>query len=90
MRSAYSIAAALTLALLLPFAAHAASQPSKMKLCANQYHQQKIPKNQYRSFMAQCLKKDPARAAMAAKAATSGTSAVTAAAPTQQKQDEDL
>ena len=90
MRSAHSIAAALTLSLLLPFAAHAAGQPSKMKLCAVQYHQQKIPKNQYRSFMAQCMKKDSASAPMATKAATPAVSTVTAATPTQQKQDEEL
>ena len=90
MRSTCSIAAALTLSLLLPFAAQAASQPSKMKLCATQYHQQKIAKSQYRSFMSQCLKKDSARAPMAAKAAASRASTVTATESTQQKQDEGL
>ena len=87
MRNAYSIAAVLTLSLVLPFAADAASPPSKMKLCAEQYHQQKIPKNQYRSFMAECMKKDSARVPMAAKAEAPP---VTTAAPTQQKQDETL
>ena len=87
MRNAYSIAAVLTLSLVLPFAAAAASQPNKMKLCAEQYHQQKIPKNQYRSFMAECMKKDSAPVPMAAKAEAPP---VTTAAPTQQKQDETL
>ena len=89
MRNANSIAAALTVSLLLPFAAHAVGQPSKMKLCAEQYHQQKIPKNQYRSFMSQCLKKDGTRTPIAGKAAASAASTVTATTPAQ-KQDEGL
>ena len=88
MRSAYSVAAILTLALLLPVAAHAANPQSKMKMCADQYHEQKIPKHEYRSFMSRCLKKDSARAAPAPKLADTAAPAVTVAAPAPQQQDD--
>jgi len=35
-------------------------QQSRMKACAAQYHQQKLAKSQYKSFMSQCLKTTPA------------------------------
>src|SRR5271170_1374923 len=34
------------------------AQSNRMKACAAQYHQQNIPKNQYKTFMSSCLKKN--------------------------------
>ncbi len=53
------------------------AQQNRMKACAVQYHEKKIPKHDYRKFMSQCLRKNPkAPAAATAKAKT-----VTLAAP---------
>lgn len=74
-------AALLTTFLLAPVAAQAGTQQDKMKSCAQEYHQQGIAKSQYKTFMAQCLKKDSG----SASTAMSGKAAPTAAATPQRE-----
>ncbi len=57
-------------------------QQNRMKACAGQYRAKKIPKHDYRKFMSQCLRKNPAAPAAKAKAATAAVpAAIPASAP---------
>jgi len=58
------------------------AQQNRMKACAVQYHEKKIPKHDYRKFMSQCLRKNPkAPTAASAKAKTVTLSAPAAPPP---------
>ncbi len=76
------IATLLAVAVFAPISAQAGEQQDRMKGCAKQYHEQNIPKDQYRAFMSKCLKKDSgmtSTAPAAAKPAPSATMAAPAA-----------
>ncbi len=59
------ICCVMLVALLGASASHAAApkkmtaQQNRMKMCAVQYHEKKIPKHDYRKFMSQCLRTHP-------------------------------
>lgn len=76
------IAVVLAVAVFAPFSAQAGVQQDRMKDCSKQYREQNIPKNQHRTFMSQCLKKDagPAAATPAVKPASAPAAAAPAAA----------
>jgi hypothetical protein len=74
------IAALLAVAVFAPLSAQAGEQQDRMKGCAKQYHEQNIPKDQYRAFMSKCLKKDSGMTA-AAPAAAKPAAATPAPAP---------
>jgi hypothetical protein len=83
------IATLLAVAVFAPISAQAGEQQDRMKGCAKQYHEQNIPKDQYRAFMSKCLKKDSgmtsAAPATAKPAATAAAPAATAPAATTAK-----
>ncbi|MDR3395797.1 MAG: PsiF family protein [Parasulfuritortus sp.] len=72
------IATLLAVAVFAPISAQAGEQQDRMKGCAKQYHEQNIPKDQYRAFMSKCLKKD---SGMTSAASATAKPATTAAAP---------
>jgi hypothetical protein len=61
------------------------AQGNKMKACAAEYHEKKIPKSEYKSFMSSCLKKDSkaGETAAAPTAAPESAAATTPAAGTE-------
>ena len=63
-------------------AATATNQQNRMKTCAAQYHQKKLPKSQYKTFMNGCLKTSaPTKTSVApAKPAVTPTAAPAPAA----------
>jgi hypothetical protein len=67
--------ALFTVVAFSPLFAQAGDQQNRMKVCAKQYHEQNIAKDQYHAFMSKCLKKDSSMAATPSKPATAPVTA---------------